>query len=114
MIRPDLTKWNQTLDDLRRLATESSHPRTRERFLAVYMIASGQTNATQWAQEIGRENESVMNWMHLYNERGPEALAYRRTGGSVPLLPRPKSRRLLGSSKHRPRLITSCQVTDGR
>jgi hypothetical protein len=114
MIRPDLTKWNQTLDDLRRLATESSHPRTRERFLAVYMIASGQTNATRWAKEIGRENESVMNWMHLYNERGPEALTYRRTGGSVPLLPRPKSRRLLRSSKPRPRLITSCQVTDGR
>ena len=34
MIRPDVQKWGQTTDDLRRLATEAEHPRTRERFLA--------------------------------------------------------------------------------
>jgi len=46
MIRPDTAKWNQTLDDLRRLATGPVHPRTRERFLALYQIATQQTNAT--------------------------------------------------------------------
>jgi hypothetical protein len=43
MIRPDTAKWNQTLDDLRRLATESAHSRTRERFLALFQIATEQT-----------------------------------------------------------------------
>lgn len=86
MVRPDTAKWNQKPDDLRRLSTAASHPRTRERFLALYMIASGQTNATRWAATIGREDESVINWVHKYNAGGPDALTYRRTGGSAPLL----------------------------
>jgi len=85
MVRPDLAKWNQSLDDLLKGSIESSHARTRERYLALYMIALGQTNATVWAQTLGRENETVMNWVHNYNERGPDALIYRRTGGSRPL-----------------------------
>jgi hypothetical protein len=90
MIRPDTGKWGQTSDDLRRLATEAEHPRTRERFLALYQIANEQTNATQWAEQIDRCDECVMGWVHLYNERGPEAMVYRRTGGSAPLLRRKK------------------------
>jgi hypothetical protein len=50
MIRPDVAKWEQTTDDLRRLATESAHVRTRERFLVLYRIALGQSNATLWAE----------------------------------------------------------------
>jgi hypothetical protein len=97
MIRPDTAKWGQTIDDLRRLATGAEHPRTRERFLALYQIATGQTNATQWAENIGRCDECVMGWVHCYNERGPEAMIYRRTGGSAPLLRRRKQSKLLRS-----------------
>ena len=36
-----------------------------------------------------------MKWVHTYNEKGPDALTYRRTGGDAPLLrpkkPRPSS-----------------------
>jgi hypothetical protein len=90
MIRPDFAKWGQTLGELRQLATEAEHPRTRERFLALFMIASGQSNATLWAEEIDRCDECVMGWIHKYNARGPEAMTYRRTGGCAPFL-RPKS-----------------------
>jgi transposase len=86
MVRPELKKWKQTPEDLRRLAIESPHPRTRERFLALYMLASKQANATQWAQTIGREDESVINWVHKYNEGGPDAVVYRRSGGRTPFL----------------------------
>jgi hypothetical protein len=86
MIRPDTTKWGQTLSDLRRLSVTADHPRTRERFLALYMIGSGQSNATRWAAEIGRSDNTVMGWVHLYNADGPEALYYRRTGGRTPFL----------------------------
>lgn len=85
MVRPDLAKWNQSLDDLLKGSIEAAHARTRERYLALYMIASGQANATVWAQKLDRENETVMNWVHNYNERGPDALIYRRTGGNLPL-----------------------------
>ena len=91
MIRPELDRWNQTTADLGHLAVQAAHPRTRERFLALFQIASGLFNATQWAAVIGRGHESVMAWVHLYNERGPEALAFRHTGGRAPFLRRPNA-----------------------
>jgi hypothetical protein len=33
-------------------------------FLALYRIGSGQTNATQWAIESGRDDNTVMRWVH--------------------------------------------------
>lgn len=86
MIRPETTKWGQTLADLRRLSVEAEHSRTRERFLALYLIGSGQTNATKWAEEIERDDNTVMKWVHMYNTLGPDSLTYRRTGGRAPLL----------------------------
>jgi hypothetical protein len=62
------------------------YPRTRERCLALYMIASGQSNATLWAKRTNRCDESIMKWVHRYNEVGPDSLIYRRTGGSTPFL----------------------------
>lgn len=59
MVRPDSVKWGQSLSDLRRLSVESVHPRTRERFLALYMSASGQTNAKVWALETRRPDLAV-------------------------------------------------------
>jgi hypothetical protein len=86
MIRPETERWDQTLADLRRLSVEAEHPRTRERFLALYLIGSQQTNATRWAEEIERDDNTVMGWVHTYNTLGPEALYYRRTGGRSPFL----------------------------
>src|SRR3954468_18521101 len=83
MIRVEMAKWGQSLEDLRRAALEAPHRRSRERFQALYLIASGQFNATSCAAHIGRHDETVLAWVHLYNERGPDALAYRRTGGKV-------------------------------
>jgi hypothetical protein len=38
MLRVEYARWDQTPTDLRRLAMSASHPRTRERFLALYEI----------------------------------------------------------------------------
>lgn len=59
MIRPEPEKWNQTLANLHQMSVEAEHARTRERFLALYMIGSGQTNATQWAIETGHDDNTV-------------------------------------------------------
>ena len=67
----------------------SAHPRalsgarTRERFLALYEITQ-ESCATHVAERTRRHPQTVMEWLHLYNTRGPEALAYKRTGGRPP------------------------------
>lgn len=86
MVYPDVTKWSQDVSDLLKQSMEAKHKRTRERFLALYMIASNQTNANQWSKQIGRTIDTVLSWVHKYNAEGPEALVYRRTGGRQPNL----------------------------
>jgi hypothetical protein len=86
MIGVAIAKWQQTLEDLRLASLSAPHPRSRERFQALYLIASSQFNATTCAAHIGRQDETVLAWVHLYNEHGPDALTYRHTGGRSPLL----------------------------
>lgn len=87
MVKPDLAKWNQTVADLQQLAFEAGHRRSRERFQALYMIASEHCNASEWARESGRQAQTVMGWVHEYNDAGASALCYQRTGGRPPFLP---------------------------
>ena len=81
MVRPDFEKWPQKAEDIRRLAIEAEHVRSRERFQALYQIGSGQQNASEWAATIKRQKQTVLAWVHRYNEAGPEALHYRASGG---------------------------------
>ena len=93
MIRPDFAKWGQSPEDIYHLSLKAEHARSRERFQALYLIGTQQLNATEWAKQIGRRNQTVMDWVHQYNEQGPESLKYRRTGGRTPLLTRHKKTR---------------------
>ena len=79
MLRVDHARWDQTPADLRELAMSAPHARTRERFLALYEITQ-ESCATRVAERTRRHPQTVMEWLHLYNTRGPEALAYQRTG----------------------------------
>ena len=97
MLRPDCVKWNQSPEDLLRLSIEAENPRSRERYLALYMISTHQSNATKWSQKIGRENQTVMGWVHLYNAKGPAEIAYRHSGGRSPFLP--KMRKMKSSQR---------------
>jgi hypothetical protein len=114
MIRVEHQKWGQSLEELRRLALRADHPRTRERFLALSLIADGTHNATTWAERSGRQDETVLGWLHAYNAAGPDSLAYRRTGGAAPFL-RP-SRPASSSTPSSPpsRSTTACPATAGR
>ena len=104
MLRVGFDRWGQTPEDLRQLATRAAHQRTRERFLALYEITQARC-ATQVAARTQRHPQTVMEWLHLYNIRGPEALAYRRTGGRPPFAPmsRPASARLSAPPSAPPR-----------
>ena len=95
MLQVDYQRWGQTAADLRDLALSAAHPRSRERFLALHEIAAGGC-ATAVAERTGRRAQTVMGWLHAYNEHGPKALTYQRSGGRPPFarisLPRSASR----------------------
>jgi transposase len=86
MIRPDFQKWDQTAEHIRRLSIEAEHPRSRERFQALYMIGTDQTNASQWAKVINRCKQTVLEWVHHYNTCGPSSSGYQHSGGRQPKL----------------------------
>ena len=113
MIRVEMTKWGQTLEDLRRASVSAPHRRSRERIQALYLIASGRFNATTCAAHIGRQDETVLGWVHRYNEHGPDALTYRRTGGRAPLLTSEKPNRSPRSSRRAALPRTACPVMAG-
>src|SRR3954451_10673729 len=86
MLRVDHARWGQTAEDLRRLATRAPHLRTRERFLALYEVTQ-ESCATRVAARTRRHPQTVMEWLHPYNPRAPEALASRPAGARPPFAP---------------------------
>ena len=83
MLRVDYARWGQSPEDLRCLAVSAPHARTRERALALFEITQGRC-ATRLAGRTGRHPQTVMGWVHAYNEHGSAALLYRRSGGRPP------------------------------
>jgi transposase len=98
MLRVEYARWDQTPADLRELAMSASHPRTRERFLALYEITQ-KSCATRVAAQARRHPQTVMEWLHLYNTRGPEAI-------SAPVAAPP-----LSGNRGRPRRDGPCRPT---
>jgi transposase len=80
MLNVNYSHWNQTRQDLRQQALDAEHPRTRERYFALYEIASGKS-AYQVSKEIKRRPNTVVDWVHNYNAKGQEGIIYKRTGG---------------------------------
>jgi transposase len=99
---------------LRRASVQVAHRRSRERFQALYLIASGRFNATTCAAHIGRQDETVLGWVHRYNEHGPDALTYRRSGGRAPLLTSDNRNRSPMSSRRAAPPSTACPAMAGR
>ena len=87
VLRVDYARWGQSPEDLRSLAVSAPHARTRERALALFEITQGRC-ATRLAGRTGRHPQSVMGWVHAYKAQGPDALAFRRTGGRRPFFVR--------------------------
>jgi hypothetical protein len=114
MVRVELAKWGQSLEDLRRASVSASHRRSRERFQALYLIASGRFNATTCAAHIDRQDETVLGWIHRYNEHGPDAMTYRRTGGRAPFLMSTGPNRSRTSSRRAAPSTTASPATAGR
>lgn len=85
MLQVQCEKWHQTPESLREEALKADHSRTRERLLALYEITQGQS-ASQVARHSKRNPQTVMEWVHRYNNSGSKALAYQRSGGHPPFV----------------------------
>ncbi len=92
MLTVKVERWGQSAEQLRQLALNAEHPRSRERLMALYEICGGKT-ASQVGRDSQRNPQTVMDWVHRYNEKGPGAILYRRTGGHSPFSRRLSSRR---------------------
>jgi transposase len=97
MLKVDCEKWNQTQEELRELGIKAEHPRTRERLMALYEISDGKS-ATQVGKETRRNPQTVMSWVHKYNEKGISVLEYKHSGGHPPLCLKDKNRLLIKKS----------------
>lgn len=84
MLKVNYQQWKQSVEQLRDLTVTAAHPRTRERFLALYEICLGKS-ATRVGRETQRNPQTIMDWVHRYNRSGPDALIFRHTGGHPPL-----------------------------
>src|ERR1700709_2512389 len=80
MLCVDYERWGQTPADLRHMALNATHTRTRERLLALHDIVQGEC-ATEVAERTGRRPQTVMDWLHRYNNHGPAAVVFQRSGG---------------------------------
>ncbi len=83
MLKVDCTRWNQSREILREEALAAEHPRTRERLMALYEISEGKS-ATIVGKQTNRNPQTVMKWVHRYNQEGITALLYQRSGGRNP------------------------------
>ena len=114
MLTVETEKWQQSVQDLYRLSIEAAHPRSRERYQALHQIASGQMNASQWSVRYKRHKQTVMGWVHNYNESGPAGVHYQRSGGRPPFFARSRSRDSLKPSVTTNRSSMDCPAMAGR
>lgn len=56
--------------------------------MALYEISQGKS-ASVVARKTGRNLQTLMEWVHRYNNSGPEALKFKHTGGHPPFAGEP-------------------------
>ncbi|WP_157816660.1 helix-turn-helix domain-containing protein [Nostoc flagelliforme] len=86
MLKVECARSNQSSSILREEALKANHARSRERLMALYEVCNGKS-ATQVGRETGRNPQTVMEWVHRYNQTGMSALEYQHTGGHPPFFP---------------------------
>src|SRR4051795_9298943 len=76
MLRVDHARWDQTPADLRELAMSAPHPRTRERFLALYEITQ-ESCATRVAAPSPADGDGVAASLQHRRPRGADLPGHR-------------------------------------
>lgn len=85
MLKVRCELWNQNGEILRQEAVKAQHPRTRERLMALYEISEGKS-ATSVVKKSSTNPQTIMSWVHKYNQEDLTSLKYQRSGGRTPFL----------------------------
>ena len=71
--------------ELRRLASSSRHANQSRRLLSLAAVLDGM-NRTQAARIGGMDRQTLRDWVHRFNQHGPDGLKDSWANGSVPRL----------------------------
>lgn len=72
-------QWGETAESLLRRSLEAPTKTLRERFLALSLIALGQSGI-QGVQRLGKSRWTISEWVHRFNALGPEGLVPKPKG----------------------------------
>src|SRR6187402_2723256 len=72
-------------DELRRLATASKHANQSRRLLSLAAVLDGMNRADA-ARIGGMDHQTLRDWVHRFNQHGPEELKDIRSKGNPPRL----------------------------
>lgn len=73
-------RTDYTAAELRRLATVAAEPEKGRRLLALALVLEGASRAAA-ARSTGMDRQTLRDWVHRFNEHGPDALADRQAPG---------------------------------
>jgi transposase len=73
MAKPITIEGKWTASELRRLAASSKHANQSRRLLSLAAVLDGM-NRTEAARIGGMDRQTLRDWVHRFNERGPEGL----------------------------------------
>src|SRR5215217_18166 len=79
-------------DELRRLAAASKHANQSRRLLSLAAVVDGMSRADA-ARIGGMDRQTLRDWVHRFNERGPEGLKDSWSKGHPPRLSAPHRHR---------------------
>jgi transposase len=66
--------------ELRRLATVAAEPEKARRLLAIALIVEGSSRAAA-ARSTGMDRQTLRDWVHRFNDTGPDGLIDRKAPG---------------------------------
>jgi len=78
-------RTDYTAAELRRLAASSRHANQSRRLLSLAAVVDGM-NRTQAARIGGMDRQTLRDWVHRFNQHGPDGLKDNWANGSVPRL----------------------------
>jgi Homeodomain-like domain len=78
-----LARWHLDEEAVREQIYQAAHPRERERWHALWLLARGWP-AAEVATALGRDPHTVGAWLDAFEQGGPPAVTFAQTGGSPP------------------------------
>ena len=88
-----VTRLDNTPSQLRSLAARSRDSEQTRRLLAIAMVLEG-TSRLEAARQAGMDRQTLRDWVHRYNEAGPDGLVSRSAPGPEPTLTAPQKNEL--------------------